>query len=162
MLHRREVSEVRRSFRGSIHGSAGVLSDSFTRSEQAASGSGKCARNRECSGKSFHSTKSLKRKRVLATESSRARGEFATSAITCHEFFSRSSSGCHGAVQRWGHNFKPTHHTRTSFGRLGEGTKARVGRPWIELFRGARSFLQSIIHSTSKLRAGRGLPALPF
>jgi len=43
---------------------------------------------------------SLRRKRVLASESSRARGEFAALAITCHEFFSRSPSGCHGAVQR--------------------------------------------------------------
>jgi hypothetical protein len=140
--------------------SAFLPADSFTRSEEAASGSGKRARNRECSGKSFHSATSLRRKRVLASESSRARGEFATLAITCHEFFSRSSSGCHGAVQRWGHNFKPTQHTRTSFGRLGEGTKARVGR--LGKFSGAPAHFAIYYSFYFEIAAGRGLPALPF
>ena len=41
LLYGRDVREVRRGFRGSIDGSARVLFNSLTRSEQAASGNSK-------------------------------------------------------------------------------------------------------------------------
>ena len=86
-MYGRDVREVRRGFRGSIDGSARVLFNSVTRSEQAACGNSKRDHNGECRGYFFHSAPSLRRKRVLASESSRARGQFARLAITCHEFF---------------------------------------------------------------------------
>ena len=81
------IREVWRSLRGSIDGSARVLFNSLTRSEQAASGNSKRASYGEYRGKSFHSAESLRRKRVLASESSPARGEFAVLAITVTAFF---------------------------------------------------------------------------
>ena len=65
-----------------------------------ASGNGKREYDGEFSSYFFHLATSLRLNRVLASESSRARGHFATLAITCHKFFSRSPFGCHGAVQR--------------------------------------------------------------
>jgi hypothetical protein len=94
-----EVRKVRRSFRSSIHRSTRLLFDGLTRSEEAASG--KCQRTCDaaCSDNSFHSATSLRRKRLLATESSHVRCLFTALAITCHKFFSRSPSSCHGNVQ---------------------------------------------------------------
>jgi len=81
------VGNIRRSFRSSIHGSARVLLNSFSRSEETASPNGKRDQSGEGSGYFFHSATSLRCNRILASESSRARGEFAAMARRCHDFF---------------------------------------------------------------------------
>jgi len=51
------------------------------------------------SRKFFHAARSLMRKGILASESSPLLAvNFGGLAITCHEFFSESSSDCHRAV----------------------------------------------------------------
>ena len=66
-MYGRDVGEVRRSLCGSIDGSARVLFNSLTRSEQAASGNSKRAGDREGSWKSFHSVTRLRGKRIFAS-----------------------------------------------------------------------------------------------
>jgi hypothetical protein len=94
LLYGRDVRLVGRSFCGSIDGSARVVSDSFTRPKEAASGNSKRARYNEYRGKSFHLAKSLRRKRVIASESSPARGDTS---------FFQTASGCHRVMQGYGH-----------------------------------------------------------
>ena len=89
-LHRRRFRDIRRSFRSSIYRAPRILFHSLTRSEEATSENSKRRHDGECSSYLFHSGTSLRLNRVLASESSRARDQFAASAITCHEFFSRS------------------------------------------------------------------------
>jgi hypothetical protein len=60
-----EIREVRGSFGGSIDGSARVLSDSLTRSEEAASGYSQRADDGACSNKFFHFAISLRCKCAL-------------------------------------------------------------------------------------------------
>src|SRR5215475_5169790 len=85
---RRGFRHIGRSFRSSINGSARILFNSLTRSEKPASCNGKRKYDRECSSYVFHSPTSLRLDRVLASESSRARDQFAVAPITCHKFFS--------------------------------------------------------------------------
>ena len=48
--------------------SARIFSNGLTRSEQAAFGKSKCARDRACSGKFFHSARRLRRNVVRASD----------------------------------------------------------------------------------------------
>ena len=64
------VGNIRRSFRSSIHGSARVLLNSFSRSEETASPNGNRDQSGESSSYFFHSATSLRCNRILASESS--------------------------------------------------------------------------------------------
>ena len=68
----RFVRDLRRSFRSPVHGSARVVLNSLSRSEQAASSNTKRDYSGERRNKFFHLATSLRRKRVLASQLARS------------------------------------------------------------------------------------------